>query len=70
MIHALAAWRRVNGGGMSEPYSLLLWWRGRRSGPVLKVLGRRAGHIRSCASWELQRYLEAGVAVGVLVTVC
>ena len=55
---------------MSEPCSLLLWRRGRRSGLVLKVLGRRAGHIRSCASWELQCYLEAGVAVGMLVTVC
>ena len=55
---------------MSEPCSLLLWRRGRRSGLVLEVLGRRAGHIRSCASWELQCYLEAGVAVGVLVTVC
>ena len=55
---------------MSEPCSLLLWWRGRRSGLVLEVLGRRAGHIRSCASWELQCYLEAGTAVGVLVTMC
>ena len=55
---------------MSEPCSLLLWRRGRQSGLVLEVLGRRAGHIRSCASWELQCYLEAGMAVGVLVTVC
>jgi len=55
---------------MSEPYSLLLWWHGRRSGLVLEVMGRRAGHIRFCASWELQCYLEAGMAVGVLVTVC
>ena len=45
---------------MSEPCSLLLWWRGRRSGLVLEVLGRHTGHIRSCASWELQCYLEAG----------
>ena len=55
---------------MFEPCSLLLWRCGRQSGLVLEVLGRRAGHIRSCASWELQCYLEAGVAVGVLVTVC
>ena len=45
---------------MSEPCSPLLWRRGRRSGPVLEVLGRRAGHIRSCASWGLQCLLEAG----------
>ena len=45
---------------MPEPYSRLLWRRGRRSGPVLEVLGRRAGHIRSCASWGLQCLLEAG----------
>ena len=45
---------------MSEPCSLLLWRRGRWSGPVLEVRGRRVGHIRSCASWELQCYLEAG----------
>ena len=25
VIHALVTWRRVNGGGLSEPYSLLLW---------------------------------------------
>ena len=55
---------------MSEPYSLLLRRCGRWSGLVLEVLGRRAGHIRSCASWELQGYLEASVAVGVRVTVC
>ena len=55
---------------MSEPCSLLLWPHGRWSGLVLEVLGRCAGHIRSCASWELQCYLEAGVTVGVLVTVC
>ena len=54
---------------MSEPCSLLLWRHGRWSGLVLEVLERRAGHIRSCASWELQYYLEAGMAVGVLVTV-
>ena len=45
---------------MSEPCSLLLWWRGRWSGPVLEVLGRRASHICSCASWGLQCLLEAG----------
>ena len=45
---------------MSKPCSPLLWRRGRRSGPVLEVLGRRAGHIRSCASWGLQCLLEAG----------
>ena len=55
---------------MSEPCSLLLWRCGRRSGLVREVLGRHAGHIRSYASWELQCYLEAGVAVDVLVTVC
>ena len=55
---------------MSEPYSLLLWWRGRRSGPVLKVLGRRAGHIRSCASWGSSVILKRGVAVDMPVTVC
>ena len=54
---------------MSEPYSLLLWRHGRWSGLVLEVLGRCAGHIRSCASWELQCYLEADVTVGVRVTV-
>ena len=32
---------------------------------VLGALGRRAGHIRSCASWELQGCLEVGAAVGV-----
>ena len=45
---------------MSEPCSLFLWRRGRWSGPVLEVLGRHAGHIRSCVSWELQCWLEAG----------
>ena len=45
---------------MSEPCSLLLWRRGQRSGPVLEVLGRRADHIRSCASWGLQCLLEVG----------
>ena len=70
VIHVFAMRHLVSGGGVSEPYSLLLWRRGRRSGPVLEVLVRRAGHIRSCASWELQGYLEAGVAVGVRVTVC
>ena len=70
MIHALATQRRANRGGMSEPYSLLLWWRGQRSGLILEVLGRRVGHIRSYASWELQCYLEAGVAVDVRVTMC
>ena len=45
---------------MSKPCSLFLWRRGRWSGPVLEVLGRRAGHIRSCASWGLQCLLEAG----------
>ena len=69
MIHALATRCRANGGGMSEPYSLLLWWRGQRSGLILEVLGRRVGHIRSYASWELQCYLEADVAVGMRVTV-
>ena len=55
---------------MSKPCSLFLWRRGRWSGPVLDALGRRTGHIRSYASWELQCYLEAGAAVGVLVTAC
>ena len=55
---------------MSEPYSLLLRRCGRWSGLVLEVLGRRAGHIRSYTSWELHCYLEAGVVVGALVTVC
>ena len=54
---------------MSEPCRLLLWWRGRRSGLTLEVLGQRADHIRSYASWELQCYLEADVAVGMRVTV-
>ena len=55
---------------MSEPCSLLLWRHGRRSALVLEVLGRHAGYIRSCTSWELQCYLEASVVVGVLVTMC
>ena len=33
--------------------------------PVLGALGRRTGHIRSYASWELQGCLEVGAAVGV-----
>ena len=54
---------------MSEPYSLFLWRRGRRSGPVLEVLWRRAGHIRSYASWGSNVILKRGVAVDMPVTV-
>ena len=53
-IHAFAMQRLVSGGGVSESCSLLLWWHGQRSGLVLDALEQRAGHTRSCATWELQ----------------
>ena len=55
---------------MPEPYSRLLWRRGRRSGPVLEVLGQRTGHIRSYASWGSSVILKRGMAVDVPVTAC
>ena len=54
VIHVFAMRHPVSGGGVSEPYSLSLWRHGRRSGPVLDALERRAGHARSYAMWELQ----------------
>ena len=54
VIHVFAMWCLVSGGGMSEPCSLLLWRHGQRSGLVLDALEQRAGHTRSCATWELQ----------------
>ena len=50
VIHVLATWRRVNRGGLSEPYSLLLWRNNRWSGSAFEVLEQRAGHIRSCTT--------------------
>ena len=35
----LTIWRRANRDGVSEPYGLFLWWRGRRSGPSLEHWG-------------------------------
>ena len=39
VVRVLTIRRRANGGGVSEPCSLLLWRRGRRSGPSLKRWG-------------------------------
>ena len=39
MVHELTIWRCVNRGGVSGPYSLFLWQRGRRSGPSLEPWG-------------------------------
>ena len=54
VIHVFAMQRLVSGGGMSEPCGLLLLRHGQRSGLVLDALEQRAGHTRSCATWELQ----------------
>ena len=54
---------------MSEPCSLFLWRRGRWSGPILEVLGRCTGHIRSYALLGSSVILKRGVAVDVPVTV-
>ena len=53
-IHVFTMQCLVSGGGVSESCSLLLWWHGQRSGLVLDALERRAGHTRSCATWEPQ----------------
>ena len=44
----------MSGGGVSEPYSLLLWRHGQRSGLVLDALEQCAGHTRSYVTWALQ----------------
>ena len=38
-VHVLTTQRRVNGGGVSEPYSLFLWRRGQWCGPSLRYWG-------------------------------
>ena len=54
VIHVFAVQRLVSGGGVPESCSLPLWRYGQRSGLVLDSLEQRAGHTRSCATWELQ----------------
>ena len=54
VIHVFAMRRLVSGGGVPESYSLPLWRHGQWSGLVLDALEQRAGHTRSCATWELQ----------------
>ena len=54
---------------MSEPCSMFLWRRGRRSGPSLEHWSGVVVPIRFCASWEPRDCLGVGAAVHVQATV-